>query len=108
MLASITSGSQLSMIYLFLIQDALHRIKTTFNSEFTEVFQKKEQEIAKIKDKNKRIRKIMEDLDLQEAMQVPELCAAEKPEMLLTVEDSEVSSLERKHFKTLFCILNLD
>ncbi|XP_041368827.1 cilia- and flagella-associated protein 43-like isoform X2 [Gigantopelta aegis] len=75
---------------IILLQDAIHRIKTAFNTEFSEVFQKKEQEMAKIKDKNKRIKKIMEDLDLQEPMVVPELCAAEKPEMLLTVKDSEV------------------
>ncbi len=45
----------------------------------------------KIKDKNKRIRKIMEDLDISQEVADPQLSIIEKPEKLLVVEDSEVS-----------------
>lgn len=72
------------------VQDAIHRIKVTFNMEFDDVYQKKEQEIAKIKEKNKRISKILSDLDLEEPMVEPVMSVYEKPERLLTVEDSEV------------------
>ena len=51
---------------------------------------KKEQEISKIKDKNKRIKKIIADLDLVEEVIEPSMGVAEKPETLLTVEDDEV------------------
>ena len=47
-------------------------------------------EITKIKDKNRRILKILEDLDLNEEVVKPELSMYEDPESLLTVEDHEV------------------
>ncbi|KAK7108965.1 cilia- and flagella-associated protein 43-like isoform X2 [Littorina saxatilis] len=75
---------------IVLLEDAIHRIKVTFNKEFDEVFLRKEQEIAKIKEKNKRISKILSDLDLNEKMIEPVMSVYEKPERLLTVEDSEV------------------
>ena len=71
-------------------QDAIHRIKVAFNKEFDEVFTKKEQEIAKVKDKNKRITKIVNDLSLDDSVEEPNMSVAEKPEMLLEVMDSEV------------------
>ena len=79
-----------SWCFLFTIQDAIHRIKKTFNKEFDQTFTKKESEINKIKDKNKRIRKILEDLNMDPEIYEPELGSIEKPEMLLTVADSEV------------------
>ena len=72
-------------------QDAIYRIKEDFNKEFNSVYEKKEQEIAKIKDKNKRIRKIVEDLEVDIEIYEPELGVIEKPENLLFVEDHEVS-----------------
>ena len=71
-------------------QDAIHRVKKHFNKEFESVYEKKEQEIGKIREKNKRIRKIMEDLDITQDVGDPELSIIEKPEKLLVVEDSEV------------------
>ena len=64
-----------------------------FNKEFDEVFQRKEQEIVKIKEKNKRIRKIIEDLGLQDDVFEPEMGVIEKPEMLLTTTDDEVINI---------------
>lgn len=63
-----------------------------FNKSFDEVFLKKEQEIQKIKEKNKRIRKILEDLNLpDDSVYEPELGPLEKPEMMLTTADDEAS-----------------
>lgn len=75
---------------IVLLEDAIHRIKVAFNKDFDEVFLKKEQEISKIKDKNKRITKILNDLDFNESTVEPQMSVMEKPEQLLTVEDSEV------------------
>jgi cilia- and flagella-associated protein 43 len=47
-------------------------------------------EISKIKEKNKRIRKILDDLNIQDPVQQPELGPIERPEMLLITTDAEV------------------
>ncbi|KAK7477084.1 hypothetical protein BaRGS_00031670, partial [Batillaria attramentaria] len=75
---------------IVLLEDAIYRIKVAFNKDFDDVFVKKQQEISKIKEKNKRISKILSDLDLDEPIIEPALSIHEKPELLLTVEDSEV------------------
>ena len=65
-----------------------------YNKEFDEVMAKKELEIARIKEKNKRIRKILTDLGSTDPVYQPELSSIEKPEMLLVTEDSEVGRCE--------------
>ena len=51
----------------------------------------KEQQILKIQEKNRRIKKILQDLDIREReVRDPELGPEEKPEMLLQVADEEV------------------
>jgi hypothetical protein len=47
-------------------------------------------QIGKIKEKNKRINKILNDLDLNEEVPLPTLSYYEEPEQLLTVKDEEV------------------
>ena len=82
------------MLQFSIVKEIIYRLKEVFNKDFDEDFTKKEQEIARIKEKNKRINKIFADLDLLNQMQAdPELSALEKPEKLFTVEDSEVFSL---------------
>jgi hypothetical protein len=51
----------------------MHRIKITFNKEFDDIHLKKVSEIGKIKEKNKRINKILNDLDLNEEVPLPTL-----------------------------------
>ena len=71
--------------------DAIFRIKTKFNEEFDHVFMVKEQQILKIQEKNRRIKKILQDLDIRDRqVKDPELGPEEKPEMLLSVADEEV------------------
>lgn len=72
------------------IEDSIYRIKLLYNKDFDDVLVKKELEIAKIKDKNKRIRKILDDLGINDPVYQPELGPIEKPEMLLVTDDSEV------------------
>ena len=65
-------------------------MKVNFNKAFQEIFVKKEQEVAKIKEKNKRIRKILQELNLPFDIIEPELNSIEKPELVLTVQDEEI------------------
>ena len=46
--------------------------------------------MAKIKEKNKRIRKIHQDLRLPDTFADPEFGDIERPELLLVVQDEEV------------------
>ncbi|ELU02415.1 hypothetical protein CAPTEDRAFT_160880 [Capitella teleta] len=78
------------MNQVVLLEDAIHRIKKAFNEEFVDVYKKKEQEISKIQEKNKRIKKILADLDMPIEVYEPEMGVVEKPELLLTVNDHEV------------------
>ena len=69
----------------------IYRLREVFNKDFDDVFTKKEQELVKIKEKNKRINKILVDIEQMNQSQAdPELIPLEKPEKLFVVEDSEV------------------
>lgn len=75
---------------IILLEDAIHRIKVAFNKDFDDIHLKKVSEISKIKEKNKRIQKILDDLELSEEIIMPNLSIYEEPEQLLTVNDDEV------------------
>lgn len=78
--------------FSFLVfQDIIYKVKTAFNKEFDIVAQQKEQEIARVKERNLRIREILAQLDLQVEVWEPALTDDEIPEQALTVQDSEVS-----------------
>lgn len=66
-------------------------MKTAFNEEFDKVVQQKEQEIARVKERNLKIQEILEQLELQVEVWEPVLTEDEVPERALTVQDSEVS-----------------
>lgn len=69
----------------------IYRIKESFNRDFDEAFTKKEQEMMKIRDKNRRINKILTDLEqLNDLVSDPDLSPLEKPEKNFVVDDSEV------------------
>lgn len=75
---------------IILIQDALYRIKENFNKEFELVMQRKHQEIAKIKEKNQRLKQIYIDLSEEQQLTEPQFGDAENPELLFDVKDEEV------------------
>lgn len=85
-------------IQITLIQDAIFRIKENFNREFEHVYQRKLQEIGKVREKNQRLRQIFVDLNEHKALSEPELGDLENAELLFDVKDSEVSFV-RKYFK---------
>ncbi|XP_027030838.1 cilia- and flagella-associated protein 43-like [Tachysurus fulvidraco] len=75
---------------IILIQDVIYKVKTAFNTEFEAVYKQKEQEIRRIKDKNKHIAEIVSKLDLQKTLWEPILSDNERAESVLTVSDSEI------------------
>ncbi|KFO69529.1 WD repeat-containing protein 96, partial [Cuculus canorus] len=75
---------------IVLLKDIIYKVKTAFNKEFDIVARQKEQEIARVKERNLRIREILEQLDLQLEVWEPALTDDEIPERALTVQDSEI------------------
>ncbi|XP_055758385.1 cilia- and flagella-associated protein 43 isoform X1 [Salvelinus fontinalis] len=73
-----------------LLQDVIYKVKTAFNTDFKGVHKQKEQEINRVKDKNRRIMEIMSELDLKRKLWEPSLSDNERPERALSVEDSEI------------------
>uniref|UniRef100_A0A8B9BQ22 Cilia- and flagella-associated protein 43 n=1 Tax=Anser brachyrhynchus TaxID=132585 RepID=A0A8B9BQ22_9AVES len=79
---------------IVLLKDIIYKVKTAFNEEFDIVARQKEQEIARVKERNLRIQEILAQLDLQAEVWEPGLTDDEIPEQVLTVQDSEVSEKE--------------
>ncbi|XP_056617541.1 LOW QUALITY PROTEIN: cilia- and flagella-associated protein 43 [Triplophysa dalaica] len=73
-----------------LLKDVIYKVKTSFNEEFEAVYKQKEQEINRVREKNKHISEIMAELDLSESLWEPTLTDNECPERALTVTDSEI------------------
>ncbi len=74
------------------MKDVIYKVKSAFNKEFEAVYKQKEQEINRLREKNKRISEIMTELDLSETLWEPSLTDNECPERVLTVTDSEVTA----------------
>ncbi|XP_028810030.1 cilia- and flagella-associated protein 43-like [Denticeps clupeoides] len=73
-----------------LLQDVIYKVKTAFNQEFDAVYKQKQQEINWVREKNKRISKIMDELGIRENLWETTMSDDERPERSLTVEDSEI------------------
>ncbi|XP_076437884.1 cilia- and flagella-associated protein 43-like [Babylonia areolata] len=74
------------------IEDAIYKAKKIFNKQFDEVFLRKEQEIERIKEKNKRVSQILKSLERTDSLVQPEFSIDEKPEQLMVVHDSEITA----------------
>ncbi|XP_048192304.1 cilia- and flagella-associated protein 43 [Perognathus longimembris pacificus] len=75
---------------IVLLKDVIYKVKTAFNNEFNAAYKQKEFEIARVKERNVRIKEIILDLELEEIVWQPEFEDCEKPERALVVEDHEV------------------
>ncbi|XP_054949332.1 cilia- and flagella-associated protein 43 isoform X9 [Pan paniscus] len=82
---------------IILLKDIIYKVKTVFNNEFDTAYKQKEFEIARVKERNVRIREIILDLELEEAVWQPEFEDCEKPERMLVVQDEEITA--HKHIK---------
>ncbi|XP_028278739.1 cilia- and flagella-associated protein 43 [Parambassis ranga] len=77
---------------IILLQDTIHRIKMGFNVDFDALHSQKVQELKRIKDRNRQIREIMQDLNMNQELWEPSLTTSEWPESLLRVNDSEIKA----------------
>ncbi|CAF3490775.1 unnamed protein product [Adineta steineri] len=75
---------------IVLINDLIYKIKEAFNKEFENIYQRKSQELAKIRERNIRIKQINSDLDDTTPVWEPDLTEKEKPQLLFEVKDSEI------------------
>ncbi|XP_040110308.1 cilia- and flagella-associated protein 43 isoform X2 [Oryx dammah] len=82
---------------IILLKDIIYKVKTAFNSEFDAAYKQKEIEIARVKEKNVRVKEIILDLELEESVWQPEFEDCEKPERTLVVKSSEISA--QRHIK---------
>ncbi|XP_048713581.1 cilia- and flagella-associated protein 43 isoform X2 [Caretta caretta] len=92
---------------IILLQDIIYKVKTAFNKEFDTVARQKEQEIARVKERNLRIQEIVEQLELQEEVWEPALTDDEIPERALTVQDSENSARQRALYDMMNGVLEI-
>ena len=81
---------QSSVISTIFLQENVYRIKEIFNKEFNEIYRQKEMEIARIKEKNIRINKIIQQLMLSDTLINPSFDKDETPERLLSVDNDEI------------------
>lgn len=76
---------------ILLVKGNIQKIKKTFNDAFSATYTNKEQEILRTKERNIRIREIMQDLDMDASdIKDPEMDSDENPENVLSVADEEV------------------
>ncbi|XP_053188578.1 cilia- and flagella-associated protein 43-like [Scomber japonicus] len=77
---------------IILLQDMIYRVKTAFNAEFEAVHRQKVQELSRMRERNRQIREIMAELEINEKLWEPSLDDSEWPERLFTVDDSEIKA----------------
>ncbi len=73
-----------------LIEHRVKLIKSHFNKQFDAVFRQKQNEIAKINEKNERISEISRDTGVEFELLQPQLDDSERTELVFEVEDEEV------------------
>ncbi|XP_034040088.1 cilia- and flagella-associated protein 43 [Thalassophryne amazonica] len=76
---------------IVLLQDVIYQVKVAFNAEFDALHRQKVLELGRLKDRNRRIRDIMVELDISEELWEPDLTDSEQPERLLSVHNSEIT-----------------
>ncbi|XP_040848093.1 cilia- and flagella-associated protein 43 [Ochotona curzoniae] len=82
---------------IVLLKDIIYKVKTVFNHEFDAAYKQKEFEIARVTERNIRIKEIIRDLDLDETVWQPEFDDCEKPERTLVVSVDEIKA--HRHVK---------
>ncbi|XP_028325420.1 cilia- and flagella-associated protein 43 isoform X2 [Gouania willdenowi] len=77
---------------IILLQDLIYSLKMGFNGDFEVLHRQKVQELKRVKDKNRHIRELMIELNMEEELWEPSLTDREWPERLLTVDPSEIKA----------------
>ncbi|XP_061545392.1 cilia- and flagella-associated protein 43 isoform X1 [Phycodurus eques] len=77
---------------IIMLQDVIFRIKVALNTQFDKVYKQKVQEISRVKERNKQVRELLEELEVNEELWVPVLNDREVPERVFVVDDSEIKA----------------
>ncbi|XP_061693101.1 cilia- and flagella-associated protein 43 isoform X3 [Syngnathoides biaculeatus] len=77
---------------IIMLQDVIFQIKVALNTQFDKVYKQKVQEIGRVKERNKQVREILEELEVTEDLWVPVLSDREVPERVFVVDDSEIKA----------------
>ncbi|XP_054654462.1 cilia- and flagella-associated protein 43 [Dunckerocampus dactyliophorus] len=80
------------MNQIVLLQDVIYRIKTALNTKFDAVYKQKVQEIARVKERNKQVKELMEELEVVEDLWEPSLNDREMPERVFIVDHTEIKA----------------
>ncbi|XP_061824300.1 cilia- and flagella-associated protein 43 [Nerophis lumbriciformis] len=75
---------------IVLLQDVIYRIKVALNSKFDGVYKQKVQEIARVKERNKQVKELLDELEVAEDLWEPSLNDREVPERVFIVDHSEI------------------
>lgn len=81
-----------AIIQIFLLHARVRFLKASFNAEFREMQEKKKNEIGKIEERNVRSRQVLKELEEKGDLFVVKQHDSERPELLLTVKDDEISA----------------
>ncbi|XP_051935831.1 cilia- and flagella-associated protein 43 [Hippocampus zosterae] len=85
-----TTEQKLNQIVL--LQDVIFQIKVALNAHFDKVYKQKVQEIARVKERNKQVKELLDELEVDEELWVPVLNDREVPERVFVVKDSEITA----------------
>ncbi|KAM9809207.1 cilia- and flagella-associated protein 43 isoform 2-T7 [Syngnathus typhle] len=84
--------TQQKLNQIVLLQDVIYQIKVALNTQFDKVYTQKVQEISRVKERNKQVKEVLDELELQEELWVPVLNDREVPERVFVVDDSEIKA----------------
>ncbi|XP_077350992.1 cilia- and flagella-associated protein 43 isoform X2 [Festucalex cinctus] len=85
-----TTEQKLNQIVM--LQDVIYRIKVSLNTQFDKVYKQKVQEISRVKERNKQVKELLDELEVVEELWVPALNDREVPERVFVVDDSEIEA----------------
>ncbi|XP_057704810.1 cilia- and flagella-associated protein 43 isoform X1 [Corythoichthys intestinalis] len=80
------------MNQIVLLQDVIYRIKVALNTQFDKVYKQKGQEINRVKERNKQVKELLDELEVNEELWEPVLNDREVPERVFIVKDSEIKA----------------
>ncbi|XP_061915201.1 cilia- and flagella-associated protein 43 isoform X2 [Entelurus aequoreus] len=75
---------------IVLLQDVIYRVKVALNTKFDGVYKQKVQEIARVKERNKQVKELLDELEVAEDLWEPSLNDREVPERVFIVDHSEI------------------
>ncbi|KAL7754306.1 hypothetical protein RI367_000287 [Sorochytrium milnesiophthora] len=75
-----------------LLTECIEELKCEFNSAFQDMVKAKATELSKVAERNERIKSILDELEIQENVYVPQLKDVEVPDRTIEVRDDEIKA----------------